>query len=301
MALDSMEGSLGGGLIPIAKSSRRKLVMMQGDITRLHIASPENNGVLVNGNVPYSGVPRTEFNTDTVLASEQISVGDRIFQSGNFTQHLQEIGIVTAITDGVGTNSTITIGAGTGPAFPDPLAPIDGRSLINNAFLSVAAVYDINMDGVVTPVSGHGTSTGALASDVRMHVGCGRISVYGVDTNAGSGGTAAQINRGGTAMTIEFTFGNELSFTDSLNLVSAVGSFGYDMDGGKPNASYPPGSTHPVRVDRLAWGHCARVAGNTARFTIGLPYEQEGGTQENIASGTTLKFCVMAIADDGGV
>ena len=101
-------------------------------------------------------------------------------------------------------------------------------------------------------------------------------------------------------MTIEFTFGNELSFTDSLNLVSAVGSFGYDMSGGTPN-DVSPTASNPVAVDRLAWGHCARVAGNTARFTIGLPYEQEGGTQENIASGTTLKFCVMAIADDGGV
>jgi len=298
MALDSMEGSLGGGLIPIAKSSRRKLVMMQGDITRLHIASPEKCGVLVNGNAIYSGSPVYQFNTDTVLASEAISVGDRIFQSGNFMQNLQELGIVTAIEDGLFDNSTITIGAGTGPAFPDPLAPINGRSAINNAFLSVASVYDINMDGVVTP-----RSTNARATDVRLHVGCGRISVYGVDLSANSAtaSSLAQIDRGGTAMTIEFTFGNELSFTDNLNLVSAVGSFGYDMDGGKPNFSYPPGASNPVQVDRLAWGHCARVAGNTARFTIGLPYEQEGGTQENIAAGTTLKFCVMAVADDGGV
>ena len=294
-----MEGSLGGGLIPIAKSSRRKLVMMQGDITNLHIASPGYNGVIVNGNVPYSGSPVTQFNTDTVLASEKISVGDRIFQSGNFSQHLQEVGIVTDITDGAGTNSTITIAAGTGPAFPDPLAPIAGRSMINNASLSVAAVYDIDMNGVVTAVSGHGSTIGTdwiSGNNVRMNVGCGRISIYGVDTNS----TPARIDRGGTAMTIEFTFGNELSYTDSLNLVSAVGSFGYDMSGGTPN-DVSPTATNPVAVDRLAFGHCARVAGNTAKFTIGVPYEQEGGTQEMIGVGTTLKFCVMAIADDGGV
>ena len=153
-------------------------------------------------NVPYSGSPVTQFNTDTVLESEKFPLGTGC-SIKEFSQHLQEVGILLILrTALVQFNHNNCCGLG---SFPDPLAPIAGRSMINNASLSVAAVYDIDMNGVVTAVSGHGSTIGTdwiSGNNVRMNVGCGRIRQYGVDTNS----TPARIDRGGTAMTIQFTF-----------------------------------------------------------------------------------------------
>ena len=61
--------------------------------------------------------------------------------------------------------------------------------------------------------------------------GAGQIVVKGVDL-AQVAGTNAKIDRGGIALTLECTFGKTPSTTDSLNLIGAVGSFGWDVGSG---------------------------------------------------------------------
>jgi|GEM_PF-6305630 len=296
-----MEGSLGGGLLPIAKNSRRKIVMMQGEVKNLTQSAP--TGVLVDGSV----VSGTVIRTDGVSASSKISVGDRIFQSGFLTFRFEELGTVTAITP-VSGHEDITIGAGFGQTYPDPLVvPARTPTASNNAEISVATVYDISPDGVVTEVSGHGGGLESGLQNLFMNVGAGRISIYGVDdqTAAPSGQFEdhERINRMGTGLSMEFTFGSEVDLTDSLNLVTAVGSFGFDMTAAGMMVIDPASSvaTKATQVDRVAFGACHRVAGNTAIFHISLPYEQEGGAQEEITENTVLKFCIMAVADNGGI
>jgi hypothetical protein len=291
-----MEGSLGGTLLPIAKNSRRKIVMMQGEVRNLTLSAP--TGVTVNGSTTHP----TTFNTDGVNANSVISVGDRIFVSGYLTFRFQELGRVTQVE----TNG-IVIGAGIGQTYKDPLIPDSFGSTPNNGEISVATVYDINPDGVVTRVSGHGGGHMGSVPHLILNVGAGRISIYGVDDQTappeGQYEDHERINRMGTGLTMEFTFGSEVDLTDSLNLVSAVGSFGFDMAAAGMGVIDPASdvATKATQVDRVAFGACHRVAGNTAIFHISLPYEQEGGAQEEITENTVLKFCVMAIADNGGI
>ena len=73
MALNSIDGSLGGGLLPIAKASRRKLVMMQGELTGLSQAAA-TSGCLTNGTASEGD---TSFAVDTVDATTKFAVGDK--------------------------------------------------------------------------------------------------------------------------------------------------------------------------------------------------------------------------------
>lgn len=269
MALNSIDGSLGGGLLPIAKASRRKLVMMQGELTGLSQAAA-TSGCLTNGTASEGD---TSFAVDTVDATTKFAVGDRIYRARATDGHLFEIGVVTSV-------SATAIGVAAGIQ----------TDLTNNDELLNSGFYNISADGKITL----GTNTVDITtSNLVMHHGAGRIVVFGVDHQMGIDPSVnSRIDRNGTLLSLEVTFGNEKDLNSNLNLVSAVGSFGFQRTGGEVGNG---------EADFLTFGYAATVSGNTAVFNIGAMYEQEGGTQTNVGTEAVLLFCVMGIADDGGV
>lgn len=287
MALNSIDGSLGGGLLPIAKASRRKLVMMQGEITGM-VTAAAITGCLTNGTASSGD---TSFSVDTVDATTKFTVGDRIYRAAAADGHLHEIGIVTSV-------SATTIGVSAGIQ----------TDLTNNDQLLNSGCYNISPDGVITTgtnpdisqpgsnivdgVVSVGTNPGIARADLVMHFGAGRIVVFGVDHQMGTDPAVhGLIDRNGTALSLEFTFGREKDINSPMNLVSAVGSFGFKRTGG---------TVGQAEADFLSFGYPGTVSGNTAVFNIGTMYEQEGGSQTNVVDDTILSFCVMAVADDGG-
>ena len=110
--------------------------------------------------------------------------------------------------------------------------------------------------------------------------------------NLDSTTAAANIDRHGIGLTMEFTFGKSFSATDSLNLIGAVGDFGWDQTGGTVGSAV---------VSNVGFGSCAAISGNKVEFHVGLPYENEGGGQVEIIDGSVLKFCIMGIAKSDGV
>ena len=162
-------------------------------------------------------------------------------------------------------------------------------ALTNNDELFVAAEYDIDMDGTVTV--GGGATAGAAAADLSLTHGAGQIVIKGVDL-AQVGGTNAKIDRAGIALTMEATFGKTPETSGGLNLIGAVGQFAWDVGSGTVGSA---------AVDAVAFGSVAALGGNKVEFHVGLPYEDEGGTQLNVADGSILKFCILGIAKSDGI
>jgi len=276
MALNSIDGSLGGGLLPIAKASRRKLVFMQGE----YAGFKEGNNIGVQPNAWFNGVRAngsadegdTSFTVDQFDATTRFTVGDRIYRGRLADGHLAEIGVVTSV-------SATEIGVSAGIQ----------TVITNNDYIHNSGFYNISEDGEITL----GTNTFDLsADDLVINSGAGRIVVYGVDERMGTDVSVNQrVDRNGTMLSMEFTFGNEKDLNSNLNLVSAVGSFGIQRTGGTLGQG---------EADFLVWGYPVTVSGNTAVFNIGAMYEQEGGVQTNLTDDSILLFSVMAIADDGG-
>lgn len=269
MALDLLGAATVGGL-DLGRGNDVQLVMMTGEITGVGAAAL--TGVLVNEG---SGLAAdsTSITVDTVDATTKMAVGDRLFRANaSDGTEFEEIGTLTSVGA-----TALGVSAGTAVA------------LTNNDELFVAAEYDISADGVVTV--GGGSTAGAAAADLVLSQGAGQIVVKGVDL-AQVAGTNAKINRGGIALTLECTFGKTPSTTDSLNLIGAVGSFGWDVGSGTVGSA---------TIDGVSFGSVAAISGNKVEFHVGLPYENEGGTQLNIADGSILKFCILGIAKSDGV
>jgi len=271
MALDLFGAATLGGLDQ-GRGSGRTLVMMTGEVTGLQ-AGGINTDVLVNdaGNV---AAAQTSITVDGGGgdATDFIKVGDRLFSTDAATGViLNEIGTVTSVT-------STSVGISAGTAF----------ALANNDQLFVAASYQVNADGTVSEEgSGHLTATG----DLVMNYGAGQIEIYGSDF-AQVAGTDEKINRGGVALTMEVIFGNDFSATDSINLIGAIASVGWDLGSGTVGSAV---------IDNVCFASVAGISGNKVTLLVGLPYENEGGTQLNIVDSSILKFCVMAVTDSNGV
>ena len=227
------------------------------------------NGVRANGSADEGD---TSFTVDQFDATTRFTVGDRIYRGRLADGHLAEIGVVTSV-------SATEIGVSAGIQ----------TVITNNDYIHNSGFYNISEDGEITL----GTNTFDLsADDLVINSGAGRIVVYGVDERMGTDVSVNQrVDRNGTMLSMEFTFGNEKDLNSNLNLVSAVGSFGIQRTGGTLGQG---------EADFLVWGYPVTVSGNTAVFNIGAMYEQEGGVQTNLTDDSILLFSVMAIADDGG-
>ena len=265
MAIDLIGASSVGGL-DLGRGNDVQLVMMTGEITGFDAAGL--SGVRVNGAVTAGDTSITVDNTD---ATTKIAVGDRVFSTtaANGTG-FKEAGTVTSV-------ATTSVGISAGAA----------DDIGNNDELFVAAVYDIDADGTVT-VSG--SSLSAAAADLALTQGAGQIVVKGVNKDTTT--AAANIERAGIGLTMEFTFGASHSATDSLNIIGAVGDFGWDAAGGTVGSAV---------VSHAGFGSLAAISGNKVEFHVGVPYENEGGGQVEIADGSILKFCILAIAKSDGV
>ncbi len=265
MATDLIEAASVGGL-DLGRGNDVQLVMMTGEITGL--ASAGMSGVRTNGAV---SLPATSITVDTTDATTKITVGDRLFKSENADgTAFAEVGVVTSVGA-----TTIGISAGLAVALGD------------NDELFVASEYDIDADGTITL---GGNPLSAATTDLVLTQGAGQIVVKGV--NLDSTTAAANIDRHGIGLTMEFTFGKSFSATDSLNLIGAVGDFGWDQTGGTVGSAV---------VSNVGFGSCAAISGNKVEFHVGLPYENEGGGQVEIIDGSVLKFCIMGIAKSDGV
>ena len=241
---------------------------MQGELTGF-TESSWYSGVLTTGS---SAEGVTSFAVDTVDATTKFAVGDRIYRGRAADGHLAEIGVITSVSA-----TEIGVSAGTQTV------------LTNNDNIFNSAFYNISADGVVTLGS---NTVGLSADNLVINSGAGRIVCFGVDSRMGiDPAVNSRIDRNGTMLSMEFTFGNEKDLNSNLNLVSAVGSFGIQRTGGTVGQG---------EADFLTWGYPVTVSGNTAVFNIGAMYEQEGGVQTNLESDTIVLFSVMAIADDGG-
>ena len=265
MALDLLEAASVGGL-DLGRGNDVQLVMMTGEITGF--AAAGLSGVRVNGAVTAGDTSITVDQTD---ATTKIAVGDRVFSTTTADgTGFKEAGTVTSV-------SALSVGISAGAA----------DDIGNNDELFVAAVYDIDADGTVT-VSG--SSLSAAAADLVLTQGAGQIVVKGV--NLDSTTAVANIERAGVGLTMEFTFGKSFSATDSLNIIGAVGDFGWDEADGTVGSAV---------VSHEGFGSCAAISGNKVEFHVGLPYEPEGGDQVQIADGSILKFCILAVAKSDGV
>ena len=169
MALNSIDGSLGGGLLPIAKASRRKLVFMQGE----YAGFKEGSGVGVQPNAWFNGVRAngsadegdTSFTVDQFDATTRFAVGDRIYRGRVADGHLAEIGIVTSV-------SATEIGVSAGIQ----------TVITNNDYIHNSAFYNISEDGEIT--LGTGATAFSPASNV-LTVGTANTEVVRVNANAG--------------------------------------------------------------------------------------------------------------------
>ena len=267
MAMDTLEAATLGGL-DLGRGKHVQLLVMTGELTGL--AAAGLTGVLANEGSGLAAA-ETSITVDTVDATTKVAVGDKLFRTKaadglEFT----EIGTVTSVGA-----TAIGISAGTGVA------------LTNNDPLLVDVAYDIGADGVVTVSRG---ALSAAAADLSISQGAGQIVIRGV--NLDSTTAAADIERSGIALTMDVSFGTSPSSTDSLNIIGAVGSFGWDEAGGTVGSA---------AVDQPVFGSIVTCAGNNVVFDVGLPYEQEGGAQREVADGSILKFCILAIAKSNGV
>jgi hypothetical protein len=149
--------------------------------------------------------------------------------------------------------------------------------------LDGTGTYAINLDGTVT------ASGGGADADLSMDFGCGQIIV----TNYDADGTGAGIE--GAVAEVEFVFGsssqsNPDADSGGLEIIGGIGNFGVDIGSGTVGSAV---------VDMITPGGLQAIAGNSIKFAIGCPYEQEAGTQISISATTILKFSVIAFAKGG--
>lgn len=142
--------------------------------------------------------------------------------------------------------------------------------------LNDEGVYSINRDGVIT------ATNGGSSSDLTMGFGAGLITASNY-RQTGTGGSGME----GSVITMDFTFGDSIE-TDKdqgvIELISVIGNAGWVLD----NATVVDPAPAPMGL--------TRISGNTVSFAIGVPYEQEQGSQENINSSSTLYFDIIGIA-----
>jgi len=145
--------------------------------------------------------------------------------------------------------------------------------------LDGTGTYAINADGTVTG------SDGGADADVSMTFGAGQIVVTQYDAN----GTGAGIE--GAVAELAFNFGTAAS-TAEIEIIGGFANFGVDNTGGTVGSAV---------VDNIIPAGLQAMTGNTIKFAMGAPYEQEGGSQISISGTSILKFSVIAFCKGGHV
>lgn len=149
--------------------------------------------------------------------------------------------------------------------------------------LDDGGTYTISGDGAFTVTA----SEGGAAADLVVTHGAGEIVVTNYDAN----GTGAGIE--GSVGELEFRFGDtDLTAANSLDIFGAVANIAYDIGGGTVGSA---------AVDALGFASLVSITGNKVKFALSAPYENEGGTQIDIAADTIVKFTIMAFAAPGGI
>ena len=155
---------------------------------------------------------------------------------------------------------------------------------IDDATAAAPCVYTVDADGNIS-ASG-GDSSGAEAADLVMTDGAGVIiTVDNVDLDGT--GVAPE----GAVCTVKVSFGSAVETASTMEILGGYISCGFDLSGTVGSAA----------VDALTFGSLSALSGNSIEFNIAAPYEQEGGTQINIAAASVLKFSIVAFAKGGTI
>ena len=147
--------------------------------------------------------------------------------------------------------------------------------------LDANGIYTVDADGNIT------ASSGGADADLVLDDGAGCIITV---TNFDANGTGQGVE--GSVANVKFTFGSAVETASTMTLLGGYISCSFDIGSGTVGSA---------AVDALSFGSLAAISGNSISFEIAAPYEQEGGTQIDIAAASILKFSVLAFAKGGTI
>jgi len=166
------------------------------------------------------------------------------------------------------------------------------RGTIHQIDDGLECAFNVDQDGATTTVSG---STDPV---LDLQFGAGRIELLDINI-AGTGGVVE-----GSAVSLAVTFGESVDeqagsslSTGGIEIIGVIANAGWSGGdvGGQIQRIYthgiaPPDNTIPAPVG------IKKLRGNTVDLNIGVPYENEGGTQLELSSLEMLNFDIIAIA-----
>ena len=167
------------------------------------------------------------------------------------------------------------------------------RGTIHQIDDGLECAFNVDQDGATTTVSG---STDPV---LDLQFGAGRIELLDINI-FGTGGVVE-----GSAVSLAVTFGesvdesagNSVLSTGGIEIVGIIANAGWsggDVGGQLQRISVqgiaPPDNTIPAPVG------IKKIRGNTVDLNIGIPYENEGGTQLELSPLGMLNFDIIAIA-----
>lgn len=167
------------------------------------------------------------------------------------------------------------------------------RGTIHQIDTGLECTFNVDQDGATTTVSGSPDPI------LDLQFGAGRIALLDINI-AGTGGVVE-----GSAVSLSVTFGesvdeqagNSVLSTGGIEIIGVIANAGWsggDAGGGQIQRIYthgiaPPDNTTPAPVG------IKKIRGNTVDLNIGVPYENEGGTQLELSSLEMLNFDIIAI------